>query len=86
MVSMAKVDRAEDYCLTQPIKQLSNMQYGEHIEPHLMVETMVINTHAQLPLFIHINRISAPYGDTLGRIQLRLSSYSVYFLTSAFSA
>ena len=46
MVSMAKVDGAEDCCLTQPIKQVSNAWYGEYIEPSLMVQAMIINTHA----------------------------------------
>ena len=46
MVSIAKVDRAEDCCVTQLVKQVSNMQHGEHMEPRLMVETMIINTHA----------------------------------------
>ena len=46
MVSMAKVDRAEDCGLTQPIEQVSNAWYREYIEPRLMVQAMIINTHA----------------------------------------
>ena len=46
MVSMAQVDGAENGCLTQPVKQISNALYGEHIEPRLMVEAIIINTHA----------------------------------------
>ena len=46
MVSMAKVDRAEDCGLTQPIEQVSNAQYREYIEPRLMVQAMIINAHA----------------------------------------
>ena len=45
MVSMAKVDRSDYCCLAQPVKQVRNTWYGEHIEPRLMVETAIINTH-----------------------------------------
>ena len=38
---MARVNRAEDCCLTQLIEQISNARYGEHIEPSLMVEAMI---------------------------------------------
>ena len=37
MVSMAQVDGAENGCLTQPVKQVSNTRYGEYIEPSLTV-------------------------------------------------
>ena len=43
---MAKVDRAEYYCLTQPVKQVSNTWYGEYIEPSLTVQATIIKTHA----------------------------------------
>ena len=46
MVSMAKVDGAENGCLTQPVEQVSNARYGEYIEPSLMVQATIINTHA----------------------------------------
>ena len=47
MVSMAQVDGAENGCLTQPVKQVSNTRYGEHIEPGLAIQATIINTHAQ---------------------------------------
>ena len=47
VVSMAQVDGDEDCCLTQPIEQVSNTRYGEHIEPGLAVQATIINTHAQ---------------------------------------
>ena len=46
VVSMAKVDGAEDCCLTQPVEQVSNAWYREDIEPRLMVQAMIINAHA----------------------------------------
>ena len=45
VISMAQVDGAEYCCLTQPVKQVSNTQYREYIEPHLTVETTIINAH-----------------------------------------
>ena len=45
VLSMTKGDGAEDCCLTQPVKQVSNTWYGKHIEPHMMVETTIINAH-----------------------------------------
>ena len=45
MVSMAQVDGAENGCLTQPVKQVSNARYGEYIEPSLVVQAMMINAH-----------------------------------------
>ena len=46
MVSMAQVGGAENGCLTQLIEQVSNAQYREYIEPSLMVQATIINTHA----------------------------------------
>ena len=46
VVSMAQVDGAEYCCLTQPVEQVSNVQYREYIEPSLMVQATIINTHA----------------------------------------
>ena len=46
MVSMAQVDGAEDGYLTQSVEQVSNTQYGEYIEPCLMVQATIINAHA----------------------------------------
>ena len=43
---MAKVNGAEYGYLTKPIEQVSNAWYGEYIEPGLMVQAMIINTHA----------------------------------------
>ena len=47
MVCMAKVDGAEYGCLTQPIEQVSNAQYRQYIEPSLMVQATIVDTHAQ---------------------------------------
>ena len=47
MVSMAQVDGAENGCLTQPVEQVSNTQYGEYIEPSLAVQATIVDTHAQ---------------------------------------
>ena len=43
---MAQVDGAEDCCLTQLVEQVSNTRYREYIEPHLIVETVILNIHA----------------------------------------
>ena len=43
---MAQVDGAENGCLTQLVEQVGNMWYEEHIKPRLIVETMIISTHA----------------------------------------
>ena len=45
MVSMAQVNGAENGCLTQPVEQVSNTRYREHIESRLAVEAAIIDAH-----------------------------------------